>query len=233
MQEVPIAPPKPLPPLPKTGRIITNAKPITTTTNTTTHLPPSQYPVSVPESGSTSTSTSTTTTSNLSTTAQKGSDTNFNSLTPTGVHTPPPIDTIAGNTREGLGILPGAKSESGVAILPDERNIIDSSPNNRSTDGGGVGDLPGSRSETNVAVLPEERAQTQIEVSRTPLSPFHSPPIPIARASCSRKMNLHPHQLLKPTHLPTQIPTLLRPPRLQNLLLPPPLYPLRTPNPRL
>jgi len=62
----------------------------------------------------------------------------------------------------GVGDLPGRDDESGVAVLPAERNTLPSSfgerhgaqPGEKSE---GVGSLPGKADELSVALLPEER----------------------------------------------------------------------------
>lgn len=72
-----------------------------------------------------------------------------------------------GEHSDGVGALPGTVNETGVAILPDERNgtrfslpsheLIGALNREHSS---GVGALPGTVHETGVAILPEEESKT-------------------------------------------------------------------------
>ena len=74
----------------------------------------------------------------------------------------------------GVGDLPGAASESSVAVLPEEKNLHDSTstsikPAPVTTDG--VGNLPGRDSESSVAVLPEEKKLHDLTSTSTGSAP--------------------------------------------------------------
>jgi hypothetical protein len=73
----------------------------------------------------------------------------------------PPKETKS-KVSIGVGDLPGGEDESGVVVLPAERNTLPTSfderlgaqPGDRSD---GVGSLPGKSNESGVALLPDER----------------------------------------------------------------------------
>ncbi|KAK4689345.1 hypothetical protein P7C73_g761, partial [Tremellales sp. Uapishka_1] len=77
-----------------------------------------------------------------------------------------PVGALPGVHSDGVGSLPGAPGEAGVAILPDEKAI---------NHAGGVGELPGSANETGVAILPNERNDGGDEINQPVRPGEHSP----------------------------------------------------------
>ncbi|TEB20458.1 hypothetical protein FA13DRAFT_1779831 [Coprinellus micaceus] len=145
-----------------------------------------------------------------------------------------PLEEEASGSYVGVGSLPGPRTESGVAVLPEERkhhmdNELDPALYMPSTEDqmlsvGGVGSLPGKRSEQGVAMLPEERLFPADEIMNSHLPPradqlpstelISGSPIGVGslpgkrseqRVALTPEERLHPADQILMSHLPPRM----------------------------
>ncbi|KAG6861507.1 hypothetical protein C0995_015622 [Termitomyces sp. Mi166 len=132
-----------------------------------------------------------------------------------------PSNETPGGSSIGVGSLPGNRSETSVAKLPEERRL-EGMPSHESGQqvlgkSGGVGALPGGPDESAVALLPEER-DNQRSVNQT--ADVRIQYIPNTKSASEKTsydratLKIIQHALTKKIHVSMQVLALERGPRL-------------------